>query len=96
MLLLSRYLLQLISQAPGDFAGPLALPVMSRVDWPLAVSVAASVSGRYPLEDTYHQTRLERDLPELVTRASALVSDETRTRGARVSRCGRGGTHRVG
>ena len=50
---------------------------MSRVDWPLAVSVAASVSGRYPLEDTYHQTRLERDLPELVIRASDLVSEET-------------------
>jgi coenzyme F420 biosynthesis associated uncharacterized protein len=50
---------------------------MSRVDWPLAVSVAASVSGRYPLEDTYHQTRLERDLPEFVIRASDLVSEET-------------------
>lgn len=50
---------------------------MSRVDWPLAVSVASSVSGRYPLEDTYHQTRLERDLPELVARASDLVAEET-------------------
>lgn len=50
---------------------------MSRVDWPLAVSVASSVSGRYPLEDTYHQTRLERDLPGLVARASELVSEET-------------------
>lgn len=50
---------------------------MSRVDWPLAVSVASSLSGRYPLEDTYHQVRLELDLPGLVERASELVSEET-------------------
>ena len=57
--------------------GTPTLSSMSRVDWPLAVSVAASFSGRYPLENTYHQTRLERDLPELVARASDLVSEET-------------------
>ena len=57
--------------------GTPTLLLMSRVDWPLAVSVAASVSGRYPLEDTYHQTRLERDLPDMVVRASELVSEET-------------------
>ncbi|MEA2023867.1 MAG: zinc-dependent metalloprotease [Actinomycetota bacterium] len=50
---------------------------MSHFDWPLAVSVASNVAGRYPLEDTYHQTRLERDMPELVARASALVTEET-------------------
>jgi len=50
---------------------------MSHVDWPVAVSVAANVSGEYPLEGTYHQTRLERDLPGMVARASELVSEET-------------------
>jgi len=50
---------------------------MSHVDWPTAVSVAANFSGRYPLEGTYHQTRLEQDLPGMVARASALVSEET-------------------
>ena len=50
---------------------------MSHVDWPTAVSVAANFSGRYPLEGTYHQTRLEQDLPGMVERASALVSEET-------------------
>jgi coenzyme F420 biosynthesis associated uncharacterized protein len=50
---------------------------MSHVDWPLAISVASNVAGRYPLEDTYHQTRLEMDMPGLVARASALVTEET-------------------
>ncbi|MEN8114484.1 MAG: zinc-dependent metalloprotease [Actinomycetota bacterium] len=50
---------------------------MSRVDWPMAVTVAANVAGTYPLEGTYHQTRLDRDMPEHVFRASALVSEET-------------------
>jgi len=50
---------------------------MSHVDWPVAVSVASSFSGAYPLEGTYHQERLERDLPAMVQRASALVSEET-------------------
>lgn len=53
------------------------LLAMSRVDWPVAVSVAANFSGTYPLEGTYHQARLEQDLPDMVTRASALVSEET-------------------
>jgi coenzyme F420 biosynthesis associated uncharacterized protein len=50
---------------------------MSHVDWATAVSVAANFSGRYPLEGTYHQVRLEQDLPGMVQRASALVSEET-------------------
>lgn len=50
---------------------------MSRIDWPLAVSVAKNVGGRYPLEGTYHETRLARDVPGLVARASDLVSEET-------------------
>jgi coenzyme F420 biosynthesis associated uncharacterized protein len=50
---------------------------MSKIDWPLAVSVAKSVGGQYPLEGTYHETRLARDVPGLVARASELVSHET-------------------
>lgn len=50
---------------------------MSKVDWPLAISVAKNVGGRYPLEGTYHETRLRRDAPGLVARASELVSEET-------------------
>ena len=50
---------------------------MSKVDWPLAVTVAANVAGRYPLEGTYHETRLGRDMPGHVHRAAALVTEET-------------------
>ncbi len=50
---------------------------MSKVDWPLAVSVASRFAGNYPLEGTYHETRLRREAPEMVARASALVSEET-------------------
>jgi len=50
---------------------------MSKVDWPLAVSVAKNVGGRYPLEGSYHETRLARDVPGLVARASDLASEET-------------------
>ncbi len=50
---------------------------MSKVDWPLAASVAKNVGGRYPLEGTYHETRLARDVPGLVARASEMVSHET-------------------
>ena len=50
---------------------------MSKVDWQLAISVAASVGGQYPLEGTYHETRLARDVPGFVARASELVSFET-------------------
>lgn len=50
---------------------------MSRVDWSLAVSVASRVAGTYPLAGTYHETRLARDVPEMVARASDLVSEET-------------------
>lgn len=54
---------------------------MSKIDWPLAVSVAKSAGGRYPLEGTYHETRLTRDVPGLVARASDLVSEETGLQG---------------
>ena len=50
---------------------------MSRVDWPLAVSVASRVAGEYPLAGSYHETRLARDVPSLVARASEMVSEET-------------------
>jgi coenzyme F420 biosynthesis associated uncharacterized protein len=50
---------------------------MSTVDWPLAAGIARRIAGRYPLEGTYHETRLRREAPELVARASALVAEET-------------------
>ncbi len=50
---------------------------MSKVDWELAASVAERVGGQYPLQGTYHETRLARDVPGLVARASEMVSDET-------------------
>jgi coenzyme F420 biosynthesis associated uncharacterized protein len=57
---------------------------VSKVDWPLAISVAKNVGGRYPLEGTYHETRLRRDAPGLVARASELVSEETGLSGSGV------------
>ena len=50
---------------------------MSKVDWPLAAGIAKRVAGRYPLEGTYHETRLRREAPGLVARAAELVSEET-------------------
>jgi len=50
---------------------------MSRVDWPLAVSVATRFAGNYPLAGTYHETRLRREAPDLVARAAELVAVET-------------------
>ena len=50
---------------------------MTKVDWPLAVSVATRFAGTYPLEGTYHETRLRREAPDMVARASELVSAET-------------------
>lgn len=50
---------------------------MSKVDWPLAAGIARRVAGRYPLEGTYHETRLRREAPGLVARAAELVAEET-------------------
>lgn len=50
---------------------------MSKVDWPLAVSVGARFAGSYPLEGTYHEERLARQMPKLVARAGEMVSEET-------------------
>lgn len=50
---------------------------MSKVDWRLAASIAKKVAGRYPLEGSYHETRLRREAPELVARATTLVAEET-------------------
>ncbi len=50
---------------------------MSRVDWPLAESLASRVAGRYPLEGTYHTARFAREAPSLVARAAELVARET-------------------
>jgi coenzyme F420 biosynthesis associated uncharacterized protein len=51
---------------------------VSAVHWPLAARVAARLAGRYPLEDSYHFALLERQAPELVSRAAELAAQETR------------------
>lgn len=55
---------------------------MSKVDWPLAVSVGARFAGSYPLEGTYHEERLARQVPQLVERAGEMVAEETGLDGA--------------
>ena len=55
---------------------------MSNVDWPLAVSVGARFAGSYPLEGTYHEERLARQVPGLVERAGEMVAEETGLDGA--------------
>ncbi len=50
---------------------------MSRIDWETAGQVAARFSGEYPLAGTYHERRFELQAPELVARASDMVSIET-------------------
>ena len=45
--------------------------------WDLVERVAARLAGSYPLEGTYHETRLARQAPELVRRASQMVEAET-------------------
>ena len=50
---------------------------MSAVRWSTATSIAGRLSGTYPLEDSYHFALLERQAPELVSRAAALVEEET-------------------
>lgn len=55
---------------------------MSNVDWPLAVSVGTRFAGSYPLEGTYHEERLARQVPQLVERAGEMVAEETGLDGA--------------
>lgn len=50
---------------------------MSKVDWDMAARVARRFSGSYPLAGTYHERKFELQAPELVARASDLVSNET-------------------
>jgi len=50
---------------------------MSSVEWPMALRIATRLSGQYPLEGTYHEARLARDVEEMVARASDLVEAET-------------------
>lgn len=45
--------------------------------WDLVERVARRMAGRYPLEGTYHETRLARQAPEMVRRASQMVEAET-------------------
>jgi coenzyme F420 biosynthesis associated uncharacterized protein len=49
----------------------------SKVDWKLASRVARRFSSEYPLAGTYHERKFELQAPELVQRASELVSAET-------------------
>ncbi len=50
---------------------------MSRVDWDTAGQVARRFSGEYPLAGTYHERRFQLQAPDLVARASDMVSSET-------------------
>lgn len=50
---------------------------MTTPNWDSAVSIAGRLAGKYPLEGTYHEARLARQVPLLVERATALVSAET-------------------
>jgi len=50
---------------------------MNRVDWELAAHVAKRFSGDYALAGTYHERRFELQAPDLVARASEMVSAET-------------------
>lgn len=50
---------------------------MSAVDWDTAISVASRFSGSYPLADTYHERKFAMTAEGYVSRASALVSEET-------------------
>ncbi len=50
---------------------------MNKVDWETAAQVATRFSGEYPLAGTYHERRFELQAPDLVARASEMVSVET-------------------
>ena len=45
--------------------------------WDLVERVAKRMASRYPLEGTYHESRLARQAPEIVRRASEMVEAET-------------------
>ena len=47
------------------------------INWSLAGPVAARMAGNYPLAGTYHSIQLQNTLPEIVSRAAALVTAET-------------------
>ncbi|MET0830923.1 MAG: zinc-dependent metalloprotease [Acidimicrobiia bacterium] len=47
------------------------------MSWALVTRVAARFAGTYPLEGTYHEKRLADQAPDLVRRASELVTAET-------------------
>ncbi len=49
----------------------------SKVDWEMASQVARRFSGEYPLAGTYHERKFQLQAPDLVARASELVSAET-------------------
>ena len=50
---------------------------MTTTNWDSAIGIARRFAGSYPLEGTYHEARLARQVPLLVERATALVSAET-------------------
>ncbi len=50
---------------------------MNAVQWRSATRLASRLSGRHPLEGTYHEARLAAQAPGLVERASELVGAET-------------------
>jgi coenzyme F420 biosynthesis associated uncharacterized protein len=50
---------------------------VNQVDWETAAQVATRFSGEYPLAGTYHERRFELQAPDLVARASEMVSVET-------------------
>jgi coenzyme F420 biosynthesis associated uncharacterized protein len=50
---------------------------LSAVHWPLAARWGARLAGRYALEGTYHFALLARQAPAVVSRAAALVAEET-------------------
>ncbi|TDI53393.1 MAG: hypothetical protein E2O95_03035 [Acidobacteria bacterium] len=50
---------------------------VSNVDWEVAARTARRFTGAYPLAGTYHEARFQLQAPELVARASEMVSDET-------------------
>jgi coenzyme F420 biosynthesis associated uncharacterized protein len=53
------------------------LLAMNAIDFGSALRIAGRLGGRYPLEGTYHEARLAREVGEMVTRASMLVEEET-------------------
>ncbi len=50
---------------------------MSRIPWSLTERIAGRVAGSYPLEGTYHIDLLASQAPDLIGRATELVTRET-------------------